>query len=156
MWTQVDGKWWPQFRSSTTQTKILNRTGCTYLEAIRLKVAILQTPVHSVRRVVLQSPGQHKRLCNCPQYFAIPTLSLAWGSSEIETRLRTYDLRELVHPAATQHQTILSPQIPVFTIHAGVESPSVTSHYTTPAITRYRKLKTGSNFDALYLSEDLT
>ena len=42
------------------------------------------------------------------------------------------DLRELVHPAARQHRSIVSPQIPLFTIHASVESPlcDVTLHHT--------------------------
>ena len=42
-----------------------------------------------------------------------------------------YDLRKLVHLAAMQHRTIVSPQIPLFTVHASLEAP-LCDVYTTP------------------------
>ena len=82
---QLDGKWWPQFRSSTTQTKFLNRPGCTVLEAIRLKVA-LQAPVYALYSVVVTRTQTSLQLSSL---YCDSHSFLSLGSSEIETRLCT-------------------------------------------------------------------
>ena len=93
MWRQLDGKCWPQFRSSTTQNNFLNRPCCTYLETISLKW-LTQTPVHLVGRVALT--------CSRPDDANVSAILIRDSHSFLSLgifgnrKTIAYDLRELV------------------------------------------------------------